>query len=179
MSTDPETPGSARMREADLRGQLETINGELAALGLDPEVSTLDQSKFLPRNCVDHAEFDMVVEVWKARITDFAKEESKKRIELEKSTKALKRIREMSPDSLMLEGAHMKHLKGQLENTQRQARGQWTSKRRELMGAKVSLNKHYETCTSMDEDEYHRVLGELLDKKLQVHEDLRGLARSY
>jgi hypothetical protein len=73
----------------------------------------------------------------------------------------------------------MKPLKGQLENTQRQARHQWTSVRRQLMGAKVSLNKHYETCSSMDEDEYHRVLGELLDKKLQVHEELRGLARSY
>jgi hypothetical protein len=45
------------------------------------------------------------------------------------------------------------------------------------MQAKITLNQYYETNTSMDGEEYHRVLGELLDRKLQVHEALRVLVR--
>jgi hypothetical protein len=45
------------------------------------------------------------------------------------------------------------------------------------MQAKIALNQYYETNTSMDEEDYHRVLGELLDRKLQVHKALLALTR--
>jgi hypothetical protein len=165
------------MREAELRDELVEINGELAALGLDPAASTLDQSKCLPPNCVDHAEFDGRVKFDEERIATLTKEDAKHRLEHQKSTKALKRMREMSPDALEGQGGRMKQMRDQLESTHAQSSHQLTSRRRELMQAKITLNQYYETNTSMDEDEYHRVLGELLDRKLQVHKALLVLVR--
>jgi hypothetical protein len=176
MSTFPEpvTPGTARMREVFLMKELVGINDELAALGLDPAVSTLDQQKVLPLNCVGHAEFDQRVKFCEERIATLTKEEAKYGLEHQKS---LKRMREMSPDLDLLPSRHMKQMRDQLESTHAQSSREWTNKRRELMQAKIALNKYYETYTSMDEDEYHRVLGELLDRKLQVHKALLGALR--
>jgi hypothetical protein len=179
MSTIPEpvTPGTASMREVELREELVGINGELAALGLDPAVSILDQSKCLPPNCVGHDEFDGTVKYCEGRIATLTKEEAKNGLEHQKSTKALKRMREMSPDALEGQGGRMKQMRDQLESTHAQDNHQRTSRRRELMQAKITLNQYYETNTSMDEEDYHRVLGEILDRKLQVHKALLALAR--
>ena len=165
------------MREEELREELVEINGELAALGLDPAVSILDKQKVLPVNCVDHAEFDGTVKHYEGKIATLTKEEAKHGLEHQKSTKALKRMREMSPDALEGQGGRMKQMRDQLESTHAQSSHQLTNMRRELMQAKITLNQYYETNTSMDEEEYHRVLGELLDRKLQVHEALRVLVR--
>jgi hypothetical protein len=165
------------MREVELREELVEINGELAALGLDPAVSILDKQKVLPVNCVGHAEFDGTVKHYEGRIATLTKEDAKNGLEYQKSTKALKRMREMSPDTLQGQGGRMKQMRDQLESTHAQDNHQRTYKRRELMQAKITLNQYYETVTSMDEEDYHRVLGELLDRKLQVHKALLALAR--
>jgi len=177
MSTIPEpvTPGTARMREVELREELVGINGELAALGLDPAVSILDKQMVLPVNCVGHAEFDKTVEMCKTRIDTLTKEEAKHGLDYQKYTVALKRVREISPD--LLQGREMKQMKRQLESTHVQSSQQCTGMRRQLMQAKIALNQYYETVTSMDEEDYHRVLGEILDRKLQVHKALLALAR--
>ena len=179
MSTIPEplTPGTARMREEELREELVEINRELSALGLDPAVSILDKQTVLPLNCVGHAEFDGMVKHYEKKIATLSKEEAKHGLEYQKSTKALKRMREMSPDTLEGQGGRMKQMRDQLESTYAQSSHQWTSRRRELMQAKIALNQYYETNTSMDEEDYHRVLGEILDRKLQVHKDLLVLVR--
>jgi len=181
MSTIPEpvTPGTARMREVELREELVGINNELAALGLDLAVSILDKQKVLPVNCVGHDEFDARVGVYKTRIDTLTKEEAKHCAEFQKSTKALKRVREMSPDTFLLQGGagHARQLQRELSGNQQGSKSRYTNTRRELMQAKIALNQYYETNTSMDEEDYHRVLGEILDRKLQVHKALLALAR--
>ena len=49
--------------------------------------------------------------------------------------------------------------------------------KRQLLGTKIGLNTFYETRASMDADEYHRVLGDVLDRKAQAHKALRAISR--
>jgi hypothetical protein len=161
--------------EDQLRGVIAEASAELAAMGLDPAVCTLCSSRYLPQNVLDHDEFDKRVETLEAAITNGEKEKSKYGKLLKDATSALKELRGTSP--LLLRGEKDRMERHFLEQ-QRTAKDKLKEIKRQLLGTKIGLNTFYETRASMDADEYHRVLGDVLDRKTQAHKALRAISIS-
>jgi len=160
--------------EDQLRGVIAEASAELAAMGLDPAVCSLCSSTYLPQNIFDHDEFDKHVEAHETAITNGEQEKSKYFQLLEDATRGLKELRGTNP--LLLRG-EKDRMERHFLAEQKTAKDKLKEIKRQLLGARIGLNTFYETRASLDADEYHRVLGDVLDRKIQAHKALRAISR--
>jgi len=162
------------MTEAELRGDLDVINKELAALGLDPTLSQLQGHTYLPQNYLDHEEFDKRVLLYETTIAELEEKKSQYGKTFKNATDALKEVHNINP--LLMRGDKV-HIQRELLRQQEAAKGQLQEACRQLIATKAGLHNLYETISSIDVNEYHRALENILDRKIEIQKSLRAVMR--